>query len=299
MPSHIATATQSLAGLLFAGRLPKDEAAMRKALAQGRRRTNGDPPASLYNQCFVEVRQVGEHKVFTVGPREGGPVRGQVFYLPGGGYVNPPAGLHWMFVAKLVKTLNVVCTIPVYPLAPEHLCDEGIAFAATAYRRLESEQGSQKLLVMGDSAGGGLALAMLQQTRAAPAGLVLDAPWLDAAACDPSQAEIERRDWLLNRFALRTWGRWWAGPERDLKDPMVSPLFGDLGGLPPTLLLCGSADILVADSRRLAAAAPDKVRYIEEEGMMHVYPMVPFFPEARRAWREIERFADQVLGQAG
>jgi len=299
LPSLIAAVTQSLAGLLFAGRLPKDEAAMRKAVEQGRRRTNGDPPASLYKQCAVEVRQVGEHKVFTVGPQGGGPVRGQVFYLPGGGYVNPPAGLHWMFVAKLVKTLNVVCTVLVYPLAPEHFCDEGIAFAATAYRRLESEQGSKKLLVMGDSAGGGLALAMLQQTRATPAGLVLDAPWLDAAACDPSQVELERHDWLLNRFSLRTWGRWWAGPDRDLRDPLVSPLFGDLSGLPPTLLLCGSADILVADARRLAAAAPDKVRYIEEEGMMHVYPMVPFFPEARRAWVEIERFADQVLGKAG
>ena len=221
-------------------------------------------------------------------------MRGQIFYLPGGGYVNPPAFLHWWFIARLVKTLGVACTVPLYPLAPDHQCDEGIGFAAEAWRRLAGEHGAQNLLVMGDSAGGGLALAMLQQTRAIPAGLILNAPWLDASVSDPSQIEIERHEWLLNRFTLRTWGQWWAGP-RDLRDPMVSPLFGDLSELPPTLLLCGSADILVADARRLAAAAPGKVRYVEEEGLMHVYPLLPFFPETRRAWLEIERFVDSVL----
>lgn len=58
---------------------------------------------------------------------------------------------------------------------------------------------------------------------------------------------------------------------------------------------CATADILVADARRLADAAPDKVRYIEEEGLMHLYPLLAFIPETLRAWREIERFAEGVL----
>ena len=274
----------------FSGRLPRDEAGLRKGLG----RATGDPPASLSRRFAVDVRAADGHRIFTVRPRGDRPVRGQIFYLPGGGYVNPPAFLHWWFIARLVKTLGVACTVPLYPLAPDHQCDEGIGFAAEAWRRLAGEHGAQNLLVMGDSAGGGLALAMLQQTRAIPAGLILNAPWLDASVSDPSQIEIERHEWLLNRFTLRTWGQWWAGP-RDLRDPMVSPLFGDLSELPPTLLLCGSADILVADARRLAAAAPGKVRYVEEEGLMHVYPLLPFFPETRRAWLEIERFVDSVL----
>jgi len=193
-----------------------------------------------------------------------------------------------------VKTLNVACTVPRYPLAPEHTCEAGIACAVEAYEQLVGEYGAKSLLVMGDSAGGCLALATLQQTPVAPAGLMLNSPWLDAGVSDPSQPEIERKDWLLNRFTLRTWGQWWAG-SRDLSDPLVSPLFGDLSNLPPTLMFGGSADILVADSRRLAAAAPGKVRYIEEEGLMHVYPLIPFFPETGRAWTEIERFVDGVL----
>ena len=259
----------------------------------------GDPPTGLHKQCSIGVRQAGEHRIFTVRPREDGPVRGQILYLPGGGYVNPPSFLHWWFIAKLVKTLGVVCSVPLYPLAPEFECDAGIAFASEAYLQLVSEHAAQDLVVMGDSAGGGLALAMLQQVGAMPAGLILNAPWLDASVSDPSQIEIERDEWLLNRFTLRTWGKWWGGP-RHLRDPMVSPLFGDLSRLPPTLLLCGSADILVADARRLAAAAPGKIEYIEEEGLMHVYPLLPFLPETRRAWNEIGRFVDTQIGeQAG
>jgi acetyl esterase/lipase len=297
VPSFTARAFQSLMSVIFARRLPQDEATLRRALRQSRRAGAGDPPRGLYRQCAVEVRQVGDQRIVSVSPREGGPVRDQVLYLHGGGYVNPPAGLHWRFIARLTKTLGVTCTVPLYPLAPEHECNEGIAFAGEAFRRLADESGAENLVVMGDSAGGGLALAMLQQEKVKPAGLILNAPWLDAGVSDPSQVEIETHEWLLNRVTLRTWGKWWAGA-RDLSDPMVSPLFGDLNRLPPTLLFCGSADILVADSRRLVAAQPNTIKYIEEAGLMHVYPLLAFLPETRRAWAEIDRFVDEVLPPA-
>ena len=295
MPSLTARAVQGMMGAVFAGRPPTNETALRQGVQRSRRPGAGDPPASFYKQCAVEVCEVDSRRIITARPRGEGSARGHVFYLHGGGYVNPPAFLHWWFIAKLVKTLGVSCTVPLYPLAPEQTCDTGVAFAAAAYRQIVGEHGAGRLLVMGDSAGGGLALAMLQQPGiAAPAGLMLNAPWLDASVCDPSQVEIGRRDWLLNSFTLRTWGQWWAG-SRTLRDPMVSPLFGDLSGLPSTLMFCGSGDILVADARRLAAAAPDRVRYVEETGLMHVYPLMPFFPEAKRAWVEIGKFADGVL----
>ena len=281
-------------GALFAGRLPSDEAALRKALAAGRRPGSGDPPAGLFKRFTVTAQGEDGHRVYSVRPKGPGPVQGHLLYLHGGGYVNPPSFLHWWFIAKLVQTLGVACTVPRYPLAPEHTVDEGVAFVGQIYRQLISDHGPQNIVVMGDSAGGGLALALLQHSPTAPAALILNAPWLDASVSDPSQVDIERHDWLLNSFTLRTWGGWWAG-SRPLQDPLVSPLFGDLSHLPPTLMFAGSADILVADARRLAAAAPGAVRYIEADGLMHVYPLMPFFPEARRAWAEIGRFVGDVL----
>jgi monoterpene epsilon-lactone hydrolase len=299
LASLTARAFQSVVAAIAGGRVARaDEAALRKALASGRRPGSGDPPASLFKQFAVQVSEQDGQKAYTVRPRQPGPVRGHILYLHGGGYVNPPAFLHWWFIGRLVKILGVECTVPRYPLGPEHTCDAGIAFAGEVYRQLIEKYGPEHLLVMGDSAGGGLALAMLQQAQTMPAGLMLNAPWLDAGVSDPSQVEIERHEWLLNRFTLRTWGKWWGG-SRELNDPLVSPLFGDLSNLPPTLMFAGSADILVADARRLAAAAPGRVRYIEEEGLMHVYPLMPFLPETRRAWIEIEKFAQARLQAHG
>lgn len=290
MPSLTTRSLQALLRFTHGGNLPRDQAALSKI----RRTAARDPAPGSYRGCVVEVHDKQGFPVFAIRPRGDAPVRRHILYFHGGGYVNPPSFLHWWFVVRLAKALDAEVTVPRYPLAPEHKCDESIAFAGDIYRGLAEREGADKLLVMGDSAGGGLALAVLQHTAIMPAGLVLNAPWLDASVCDPSQVEIERGEWLLNRVMLRGWGRYWAGA-RDLQDPMVSPLFGDLSILPPTLMFCGSTDILVADARRLTAAAPDKVRYIEEEGLMHVYPLLPLFPEAKRAWREIVEFAKQVL----
>jgi acetyl esterase/lipase len=152
-------------------------------------------------------------------------------------------------IERLVKRLRVACTVPLYPLAPEHQRQADIAFAGETYRRLVAEHGAQKLLVMGDSAAGGLALAMLQQAKDAPAGLMLNAPWLDASVSDPSQVEIERQEWLLNRLVLRTWGTWWAG-ERGLSDPLVSPCVWR--SLPPS----ADADVLWVGGYSRRGCAP-------------------------------------------
>jgi monoterpene epsilon-lactone hydrolase len=255
--------------------------------------SGGGPPAWFRRRFEVESWAWRGHDVYTVGPSGGGDARGQALYFCGGGYVNRPVVLHWRFIAHLVKAFGVRCSVPLYPLAPQHQCDEGLAFANEVYRRVVGEYGTQRLVVMGDSAGGGLALAMVQHNDSAPARLILNCPWLDAAVSDPSQIELERGDWLLNRFILRAWGRWWAG-SRDLEDPIVSPLFGNLSNLPPTLVFGGSLDILVADARRLAAAAPARVTYVEEPGLMHTYPLFGFLPETRRAWREIGAFCAGV-----
>ena len=151
------------------------------------------------------------------------------------------------------------------------------------------------LYVMGDSAGGGLALALAKRAAAEglprAAGLVLLSPWLDVTMTEPSQAEIEPKDVMLRRPGVATAGRWYAGGLPTIDD-RVSPLFGDLAGLPPILMFCGTHDILVADARRVADRARRaglNLTYEEAPGLMHVYAILPL-PEARAAQARIERF---------
>jgi monoterpene epsilon-lactone hydrolase len=222
MPSLTARLFQSLLGAASSGRLPTSEA----QLLAGARQGDAALAPRVGRHLAVEAREAGGHHVFTIRSRNR-PVRAHILYLHGGGYVNGPAFLHWWFIARLARMFDASCTVPRYPLAPAFGCDEAIAFVSAVYRELAARVGARNIVVMGDSAGGGLALAMLQHTGLRPAGLFLNALWLDASVSDPSQPDLERGDWLLSRFVLRTWGQSWAR-SRDLSDPVVSPLFGDL-----------------------------------------------------------------------
>jgi triacylglycerol lipase len=139
--------------------------------------------------------------------------------------------------------------------------------------------------VLGDSAGGGLAVAavrtLVERDSETPARMVLLAPWLDVTMSDPLSAAI--RDPLLTVRSLRKFGSAWAG-DLDPTDPIVSPLFGSLDGLPPTTVFSGSQDMLAADALRLRdrviADGLTDVTFVLRKGLVHDWPIFPFLPEA-------------------
>jgi acetyl esterase/lipase len=242
------------------------------------------------------------HEVYTIAPRLG-PAVGNVIYFHGGAYVEDIIRWHWRFIARMVNRLGMTFTVPLYPLAPEHDCAAASAFVLAVYRDLLAGHHASQLVIMGDSAGGGLTMSLAMQAISAgvpgPAGLVLVSPWLDVTTSDPVQQEIERSDPLLMRPGLKAAGRWYAGAMAT-DDPRVSPLYGRIAGLPRILVLCGTHDILLADARRLAeraAAEGVDVEYHEEPRLMHVYPLMPF-PEARRAEDRIARFVREAIASA-
>jgi acetyl esterase/lipase len=119
---------------------------------------------------------------------------------------------------------------------------------------------------------------------------VLFAPFVDLTLETPGTDEAAARDPWLTLSKARLYGRWW-GDGRPA-DPEASPLFADLAGLPPTLLMCGTRDLLQPQVRELALRAEQAavaVTYVEEPGLMHVYPLLPV-PEAERAWSQVKAF---------
>jgi epsilon-lactone hydrolase len=266
------------------------------------------PPRAMRRRVDVSSRIFRGREVYTVEPKPRGRRNnragqsGQVLYLHGGAFVEGIFWWHWYFIARMVERLGMTFTVPLYPLAPEHDAATIGAFTLDLYRELLSDR-PERLVVMGDSAGGGLTVALIQQAVAsglkAPAAQVLLSPWLDLTMTDPAQEALMGVDPLLSRAGPEAAGRWYAGAW-PTTDPRVSPMFGDIAALPRTLLICGTYDILVTDARRfraLAGAVGVPVEYHEEEGLIHAYPLL-FFPESRKARDRIMHFVTGAVCEA-
>ena len=217
-----------------------------------------------------------------------------VLYLHGGGFVGGIDRFHWHFTTALARSTGTRFVLPAYPLTPEHTWRDSHPPLVDLFERLAIESPGGVTL-MGDSAGGGLALALAQQIARRPGPqptqLVLVSPWVDLTASTPGSEEQRAHDPWLTMTKLRLYGSWWAGDD-DPDRPEVSPVHGDFTGLPPTLVMCGTRDLLLPQVRemvRRAAAAGVHVTYREERGLLHVYPILPI-PEARRARRDIVDF---------
>jgi acetyl esterase/lipase len=191
-----------------------------------------------------------------------------------------------------------------YRLAPEHPHPHALEDALAAYRALlDTGVSADQVALAGESAGGGLALALALALRDAgdplPAGIACLSPWVDLTDTSPELAGAAPHDFVVPTL-LHDWASSYAG-DVDPADPAVSPALGDLGGLPPLLVLLGGGEVLCAQGERLAAAARRDevdVRLEVWPDMVHAWPMFPVLPEARRALRQIAAFLGSHLAPA-
>ena len=246
---------------------------------------NGIPAAPLPDELRdrSSVAPLAGGEVVTVRPADGVVAgTGALVYLHGGAFVNGIQPQHWSLVGHLADSTHREVHVARYPLAPEHDITHTEAFLAALHDRLAP---SGPVHVLGDSAGGTLSL-LLGQGHAGDgtiAGLTLIAPWLDLSMANPAVDLVEPHDPWLTRAGMRPIAAHWVAG-RDLTDPTVSPLYGDLTHLPPTLVLVGSRDICRPDCDRLRELAPataDLTLHVED-GSPHDYPLLPT-PEGRRA----------------
>jgi acetyl esterase/lipase len=298
MASLIAQATAMVVRLAGIGGRFTDERTLAEHIRHDRE--GPEPPSAAMRRRFdITSKTLNGYEVYTVAPRAERAV-GAIMYIHGGAYVEGIFRWHWYFIAEMVGRLGMPFTVPLYPLAPEHDCATTSAVMLGVYRDLLTHSDPSRLVLMGDSAGGGLAMSLTMQAMSAglakPAALVLLSPWLDLTMTDPAQEELQKVDPLLKRAGAKAAGRWYAGA-MSTADPRVSPLYGDVAGLPPILMFCGTHDILVADARRLAErtkAEGIEVEYHEEPGLMHVYPLL-FFPESVKAQDRITEYVRDAV----
>ncbi len=217
---------------------------------------------------------------------------GVVVFLHGGGYVSGPFPPQWRWVSALIAPLGVAGLVVDYPLAPEHPHPAALDAATAALRHAACVTDGPCVLA-GDSAGGGLAIAVAARLRdeglPMPASLVLVSPWLDLEMTDEEMLAAAGIDCYVSVPALRRSARAYA-PGRDLREPSISPLFGDPAGLPPTLLHVGTHELVLREARawaRRCEEAGTDCRLVVIRGGFHGTPLAgPRFPEARAALRE-------------
>lgn len=229
-----------------------------------------------------------------------------ILHLHGGAFVFGSAASYRRRAMRLSYRLNAEVFVPEYRLAPEHPYPAALDDALAAYRFVrDALRPTRPILVTGDSAGGGLGLSLLVRLRelgeAMPAGAILLSPWTDLSASGASVETNHGRDVWLSRAHLERWSSYYVA-SNDRRDPMLSPVFADVAGLPPLLLLAGEDEILRDDAVRVAERAKragTDARLVVGARMQHDWPLtLPWLEESREAWEVMRAFACERVSRA-
>ena len=211
-----------------------------------------------------------------------------VFYFHGGAYINQPNPQQKTMAARTAKETGCEVVLMIYPKEPVYDCETAYESCLAYYRSYVEANDCGKIVFMGDSAGGGLALGLAEVLRdeggPCPEELVLISPWIDLTMSNPEMKDYVDLDPMLGIDGARRMGEVWANG-LELTDPRVSPLYGELSGLPHVTLTVGSweifyPDIMLLEEKLTASGVGSEL--IVGERMVHCFPICPI-PEAKAA----------------
>ena len=281
--------------------------------------------ADFYRDLSVEVQRAKMEKYakaaklpedVTCKPAKGCPVPAEwvtppevnddrvILSLHGGAYFLNYGNPHRNFVARIGRSAKMRVLIPDFRLSPEHPFPAALQDVTVAYQWLLKQGYSQMdIVAVGESSGGGLALATLLKIRDAdtpfPAAVVCICPWVDLTGSGASMESKKKVDFINNPEHMKITAKLYAG-DHNLKDPYISPLYADLTGFPPMLIQAANKDVLLEDSTRLAKQARKAnvdVTLEVWDGMIHIFQLgVGFVPEARKAVENIVAFLRRYVG---
>lgn len=247
-----------------------------------------------------KVNEVGEFEIITLFPAHS--TTHHVFYLHGGGYALEASPFHKDIQERFVKKFGLKVSYFDYPLAPENTAEITIERTLQAFEKLVFLYPDDQFYLFGDSAGGGLAMSLAQQLRdrqvaQRPLKSALISPWLDLSISDPRSDKLQEKDVLLEKDLLSEAGKNYAG-DLPLRDPRVSPIYGDFTDLGEFLVIVGTDEILYPDVLRLEKkvkkVAGTQLQLEVAPDMMHdfvVYPLkesLPYIDQIGRCFAEGE-----------
>ena len=224
-----------------------------------------------------------------------------ILYLHGGGYVSGRLEMYRLLCGSISEKSGARVLMPEYRLAPDYPFPAALEDALLIYAwLLENGTSAKNIFLAGDSAGGGLSLAMTlalrDEGRPLPAGIVCLSPWTDLSFSGDSHETNADKTVILYPDNLRLWAESYIA-HADPRTPHISPAFADFANFPPMLIQVGSDEVFLDDARMVADAAKSAgvdVTLSIYEGMWHVWQTIGILPESREAFEEIGVFVKRV-----
>lgn len=243
-------------------------------------------PKSILKRSSVEVEELMGRMVWIVSPKNF-ETKTTILFLHGGAYFANITPMHWQLINKLLDITNSTFVVPDYPLAPESTCIDTYQFLEVVYSRLISDHPSKRLVFMGDSAGGGLALGFAQKIRnedmKQPEHIILFSPWLDVSMANPDILQYDKLDKILSVSGLKIAGKKYSG-ELNVTDFWVSPIYGSFTNLGKISIFIGTNEVFIADARKIKQLLESQnidFNYFEYLAMFHDWVVVTSLKETK------------------
>lgn len=205
-----------------------------------------------------------------------------IFYLHGGAYIHQPLQAHYFALQEFATKLDAKIIMPIYFKAPRFSYKDNYHIIVDLYKKILSQTPSEKIIFMGDSAGGGFVLSLAQYLRneniAGPKRIVLFSPWLDLNTNNPEIAKYEKDDPMLASWELQVDGEYWANGKENMNNYLVSPIFGSFANLGRISIFVGTREIFYPEVMKLCNILnSDEIDYDLFVGkeQNHVYVLYP------------------------
>lgn len=249
-------------------------------------------PKEVEQECIVETKQFMNRNIFIITPKNEPKSNKKILYFHGGSYMAEASKAHWDFIEKLIKDLGVTVILPDYPLSPKYTYKDVFNMVIPLYKEIIEKVDANDLIVMGDSAGGGLSLAMEEKLNEEgnikmPSKTILISPWLDVRLENPKIEEYQKNDTVLNKETLKLAGLAYATPE-GINNYLVNPIDGNLSKLQNVTIFIGTYDILNPDVRLLQEKAKEQGVEIE----------VKEYQQAKHIWLIENNSSEEITKKA-
>lgn len=249
------------------------------------------PMKKLYEHFNILSMQFEGHEYFILDPREEEKPKRVILFLHGGGYFSKATTHHWRIAIELAEKTHSSLAFPDYPLIPK-TCKDTIRFMDACYEDIASRY--TEVTIAGDSAGAGLALGFTQhlviEKKPMPKKMVLISPWMDVSMDNPKIEIIARKDAWLRANQLKKYGQQYS--DNNPKQALASPIYGEVTGLPPTIIITTDDDILDADIQLWEQKAKNtdyQLTVNRYPKMFHDFPLMGL-KESKQARKEIIDF---------